>query len=114
MRKANALLAEARKYVESYKSEAAPAVDAKLAKARGYVAQKTATEPESGPVVEPVKVVTGKKGVRVDRAEIKKLKKGHFFVVLTYNGTRHEIQKRFKSTTKAKEWISNHEYITSR
>ena len=67
--------------------------------------------PEAAPVVEPVKVVTKPKGMKVESAEIKKLEKGHFFVVVTCNGKRHEIQKRFKSTTKAQEWISNHEYI---
>ena len=92
MRKADAKLAEARKYVASYKSKPAPA-------------------PKPAPVVEPVKVVTKPKGMKVESAEIKKLEKGQFFVVVTCNGKRHEIQKRFKSTTKAQEWISNHEYI---
>ena len=92
MRKADARLAEARKYVESYKSKPAPS-------------------PKPTPVVEPVKVETKPKGVKVESAEIKKLEKGHFFVVVTYGGQRHEIDKRFKSTTKAQEWISNHEYL---
>ena len=92
MRKADAKLAEARKYVASYKSKPTPA-------------------PKPIPVVEPVKVETKPKGIKVESAEIKKLEKGHFFIVLTYGGKRHEIQKRFKSTTKAQEWISKHEYI---
>ena len=90
MRKADAKLAEARKYVASYKSKPTP-------------------KPQ--PKAEPVKVQTKPMVNRFDSAEIKKLEKGHFFVVVTCNGKRHEIQKRFKSTTKAQEWISNHEYI---
>lgn len=89
MRRADAKLAEARKYVESYRSKPAPS-------------------PKPAPVVEPVKVETKPKGVKVESAEIKKLEKGHFFVVLTYGGQRHEVDKRFKSTTKAQEWISKH------
>ena len=92
MGKADARLAEARKYVASYKSKPAPA-------------------PKPAPIVEPVKVVTKPKGMKVESAEIKKLKKGYFFVVVTCNGKRHEIQKRFKSTTKAQMWILEHEYI---
>ena len=92
MKRADAKLAEARKYVASYKSKPAPA-------------------PKTAPVVEPVKVTTKPKGMTVDSAEIKKLEKGHFFVVVTCNGQRHEIEKRFKSTTKAQEWISKHEYV---
>lgn len=60
---------------------------------------------------EPVKVETKPKGIKVESAEIKKLEKGCFFVVVTYGGQRHEIQKFFKSTTKAQEWIFKHEYI---
>ena len=92
MRKADAKLAEARKYVESYRSKQTPS-------------------PKHTPVVEPVKVETKPKGVKVESAEIKKLETGHFFVVLTYGGQRHEVDKRFKSTTKAQEWISNHPYV---
>ena len=92
MRKTDAKLAEARKYVASYKSKSAPA-------------------PKPMPVVEPVKVETKQKGIKVESAEIIKLEKGHFFVVVTYGGKRHEIQKRFKSTTKAQEWLQKNEYI---
>ena len=92
MKRADAKLAEARKYVESYRS-------------------KPASSPQPTPKVEPVKVETKPKGIKVESAEIKKLEKGHFFVVLTYGGQRHEVEKRFKSTTKAQEWISNHEYV---
>lgn len=94
MRRAEARLAEARKYVASYYSKSAA--------------------PKSALVVKPVNVVTNTKsmkGMKVESAEIKKLEKGRFFVVVTCNGKRHEVQKRFKSTTKAQEWISNHEYI---
>ena len=93
MRKANAKLAEAQKYVASYKSKPTPA-------------------PKPIPVVEPIKVETKPKGIKVESAEIKKLENRHFFVVLTYGGKRYEIQKRFKSTTKAQEWIYKHEYLT--
>ena len=92
MKRADAKLAEARKYVASYKSKPAPAS-------------------KPAPVVKPVNVMTKPKRMKVDSAEIKKLEKGHFFVVVTCNGQRHEIEKRFKSTTKAQEWISKHEYV---
>lgn len=92
MRKVYAKLAETKKYVALYKL-------------------KPETAPKPAPVVEPVKVVSKPKSMKVESAEIKKLEKGHFFVVVTCSGKRHEIQKRFKSTTKAQEWISNHEYI---
>lgn len=90
IKKANAKLAEARKYVASYKIKQ-PIV-------------------ESTQVIKPIPTVKPK-GVKVENAEIKKLQKGFFFVILTYGGQQHEIQKRFKSTTKAQEWISKHEYI---
>lgn len=92
MKKADARLAEARKYVASYKLKPAPA-------------------PKQMPVEEPVKTKIKPKGIKVDSAEIKKLEKGYFFVVVTCDGKRHEVQKRFKSTTKAKQWIAKHEYI---
>jgi hypothetical protein len=94
MKKAQAKYEEARRYVASYSSKPKPV-----------------PAPKPMPVVEPVKVETKPKGIKVESAEIKKLEKGHFFVVVTYGGKRHEIQKRFKSTTKAQEWISKHEYI---
>ena len=93
MRKADAKLAEAKKYVANYKP---------LPKPKQVI----------GPVkVETVIVETKPKGMIVECAEIKKREKGHFFVILTYGGKRHEIEKRFKSTTKAQEWISKHKYI---
>jgi len=92
MRKADAKLAEARKYVTSYKLKPTPA-------------------PKPTPIVEPIKIETSSKNIKIESAEIKKLEKGHFFVVVTYGGKRHEIQKRFKSETKAQEWILKHEYI---
>ena len=93
MRKADAKLAEARKYVASYKS-------------------KPTSAPKSIPVVEPIKVETKPKGIKIESAEIKKLNKGYFFIVVTCSGKQqYEIQKRFKSTTKAQEWIDKHEYL---
>jgi hypothetical protein len=44
----------------------------------------------------------------VDDYEIKKLNKGYFFLVVTANGQRMEVPKRFKSVTKAREWISKY------
>lgn len=84
MKKANAKLAEAKKYVASYK-------------------------PKSVPVVEPVKAEIEPKGIKV---EIKKLQKGYFFIIVICSGKQHKIQKRFKSITKAQEWIRKHEYLT--
>lgn len=61
------------------------------------------------PKPEPVKFGTQLyQGSRVDDYEIKKLKKGHFVLVVTVNGQRMDVPKRFKSTTKAKEWISKY------
>ena len=93
MKKADARLADARKYVTSYNKPK----------------QVQVTKQEQ--VTEKVDVPTNKKGMRVESAEIKKLEKGHFFVVVKCNGKLHEINKRFKSTTKAQEWISKHEYV---
>lgn len=94
MKKANAKLAEAQRYVASYKP-------------------KSVLISKPAPVVEPVKAEEIKpKGIKVESAEIKKLEKGHFFVVIICGGKHHEIQKRFKSTTKAQEWIYKHEYLT--
>ena len=92
MKKADARLADARKYITSYKPK-----------------QVQVTKQEQ--VTEKVEIPTNKKGMRVESAEIKKLEKGHFFVVVKCNGKLHEINKRFKSTTKAQEWISKHEYV---
>lgn len=59
--------------------------------------------------VAPIKFVPQLyQGSRVDDYEIKKLQKGYFFLVVTSNGQRKEIPKRFKSTTKAREWISKY------
>ena len=93
MKKAEAKLAEARKYVANYNPTPKP---------------KRVIEPVK---VEPVVIVETKPGMMVECAEIKKREKGHFFVILTYGGKRHEIEKRFKSTTKAQEWIAKHKYI---
>ena len=84
--------ADARKYVASYKPK-----------------QTLAKEPD--PVIEPFKIESNSRRIKVESAEIKKLEKGHFFVVVTCNGKRHEINKRFKSTTAAQKWILEHEYI---
>lgn len=92
MKKADSRLAEARKYVASYKPT-------------------PKREPEPMPELEPFKVMPNPKAVRVENAEIMKLQKGYFFVVVTCNGKRHEIKKRFKSTTAAQKWILEHEYI---
>ena len=96
MRRANAKLDAARKYVSSYTSKQSK--DAKQTKVV-QVAPQT-IKPQERP-----------KGYKVESAEIKKLEKGHFFVVVTCNGEKHKVEKRFKSTTKAQEWISKHEYI---
>jgi hypothetical protein len=70
---------------------------------------RVAPNPKPKPKPEPVKFEPLLyQGSRVDGYEIKKLEKGHFFLVVTSNGQRMEIPKRFKSTTKAREWISNY------
>lgn len=95
MKKANAKLAEAQRYVASYKP-------------------KSVLIPKPAPAVEPVKAETEIKPnrIKVENAEIKKLQKGYFFIIVTCCGQQREIQKRFKSTTKAQEWIYKHEYLT--
>lgn len=93
IKKANAKLAEAQRYVALYKP-------------------KSVLIPKSTPAMEPVKAEIKPKGIKVESAEIKKLEKGHFFVVITCGDKHHEIQKRFKSTTKAQEWIYKHKYLT--
>lgn len=98
MRKADAKLAAAREYVASYKQKSSPV-------------HAPVPAPKPAQVVEPVRIAEKTKGVKIESAEIKKLEKGNFFVVVTCNGKQHEIQKRFKSTTKAQEWIGKHEYI---
>ena len=62
--------------------------------------------PKSKPKPEPAKFEPQLyQGSRVYDYEIKKLQKGYFFLVVTANGQRMEVPKRFKSITKAKEWI---------
>lgn len=92
MRKANKRLSESREFVKNF-----------------VVKPKPTPKPTS--VEKPATVVPNPKGTKIGSAEIKKLDKGHFFVVVTCGGKRYEIEKRFKSTTKAQEWISSHEFL---
>lgn len=94
MRKANAALEDAYKYIASL----------------GEKRKAKPVEPPQKPKIEAV-FVPSNRGKRIDSAEIKKLDKGHFFIVATCGGKRIEIQKRFKSVTKAQEWLSKNEYI---
>lgn len=94
MRKANATLERAYKYVAS--------IDEKR-KAKPIKQQEP---PKVEAVFKP-----NHPGKRIDSAEIKKLDRGHFFIVIVCGGKRIEYNKRFKSATKAKEWISTHEYL---
>ena len=96
MRKANKRLSESREFVQNFVAKPKPTPK---------------PVPKPTPVEKPVAVVPNPKGAKIGSAEIKKLDKGHFFVVVTCGGKRYEIEKRFKSTTKAQEWISSHEYI---
>lgn len=93
MKKANIKLAEAQRYVASYKP-------------------KSVLIPKSVPAVESAKAEIKSNRIMVEYAEIKKLRKGYFFIIVTCRGQQHEIQKRFKSTTKAQNWIYKHEYLT--
>jgi predicted RNA-binding protein associated with RNAse of E/G family len=99
MRRADAKLDAARKYVSSYTSKPQERPKGVKVESAEQVAPQT-IEPQERP-----------KGVKVESAEIKKLEKGYFFVVVVCNGKKYEVEKRFKSTTKAQEWISKHEYI---
>ena len=98
MKKAQAKYEEARRYVASYSSKPKPTPKA-----------EPKVEPKAEPKVEPVTVKP--MGKRIDAAEVKKLEKGHFFIVVTCGRERIEVQKRFKSITKANEWIAKHEYL---
>jgi len=96
MRKANKRLSKSREFVKNF-----------------VVKPKSTPKPvpKPTPVEKPATVVPNPKGTKIGSAEIKKLDKGHFFVLVTCGGKRYEIEKRFKSTTKAREWISSHEYV---
>ena len=95
-RKANEALKNAAEYISNFhthKSQPTPP-------APDHV--RAAPKPKPEPVKFEPQLYQGS---RVDDYEIKKLKKGHFVLVITANGQRMEVPKRFKSTTKAKEWI---------
>lgn len=102
-RKANAALSNARQYVCDIK-----AVKAALTQPPGR------RDPAPLPVINPdCKATTPKEkpkfmGWKVDEAEVKKLSKAHFFVVVTCGAQRIEVKKRFKSVTRANEWISKY------
>ena len=92
-RRINAMLDAAREYVSSYTS--------KQSKDAKQVAHQTIQSTRTDK----------RREVEIESAEIIKLEKGHFYVILTFKGKKHKIEKRFKSTTKAREWILKHEYI---
>jgi hypothetical protein len=98
-RKANQALKDATEYIsriQTQKLQPTPPAPVRVA-------------PKPKPKPEPVKFEPQLyQGSRVDDYEIKKLEKGHFFLVVTANGQRMEVPKRFKSTTKAREWISKY------
>ena len=80
-----------------------------LKNATEYISRIQTQKLQPKPKPEPVKFEPQLyQGSRVDDYDIKKLKKGHFFLVVTTNGQRIEVPKRFKSTTKAREWISKY------
>jgi hypothetical protein len=98
-RKANEALKNATEYISRIQTQKLQPTPPAPAPAR--------VAPETKP--EPVKFEPQLyQGSRVDGYEIKKLEKGHFFLVVTSNGQRMEVPKRFKSTTKAREWISKY------
>jgi uncharacterized protein YegP (UPF0339 family) len=98
-RKANQALKDATEYIshiQTQKLQPTPPAPVRVA-------------PKPKPKPEPVKFEPQLyQGSRVDDYEIKKLKKGHFVLVITANGQRIEVPNRFKSTTKAREWISKY------
>jgi len=100
-RKANKALKDATEYISrilTQKLQPTPPAPATV-----RVAQKPKPKPE------PVKFDPQLyQGSRVDDYEIKKLENGNFFLVVTANGQRMEVPRRFKSTTKAREWISKY------
>ena len=96
-RKANEALKNATEYISRIQTQ----------KLQPHAPVRVAPKPKPKP--EPVKLEPQLyQGSRVDDYEIKKLKKGHFVLVVTANGQRMEVPKRFKSTTKAREWISKY------
>jgi hypothetical protein len=98
-RKANEALKNATEYIsriQTQKSQPTPPAPVRVT-------------PNPKPKPEPAKFVQRTyQGSRVDDYEIKKLNKGYFFLVVTANGQRMEVPKRFKSVTKAREWISKY------
>ena len=98
-RKANEALKNATEYIsriQTQKSQPTPPAPVRVA-------------PNPKSKQEPAKFVQRLyQGSRMDDYEIKKLEKGHFFLVVTANGQRIEVPKRFKSVTKAREWISKY------
>ena len=100
-RKANEALKNAAEYISNFhthKSQPTPSAPAPV---------RVAPNPKPKP--DPVKFEPQLyQGSRVDDYEIKKLKKGHFVLVITANGQRMEVPNRFKSTIKAREWISKY------
>lgn len=86
----------------------------RLENARQYVASYVVPKPQSKQknVAEPAKVIHEPAQIvsRFDSAEIMKLEKGHFFIVLTIGHRKQQLNKRFKSVTKAEEWVATHQY----
>lgn len=100
-RKANEALKNAIEYVRRFQTQKLQPTH------RLHLPPPVRVAPKSKP--EPVKFEPQLyQGSRVDDYEIKKLQKGYFFLVVTANGQRMEVPKRFKSITKAKEWISKY------
>ena len=96
-RKANQALKDAADYISRVKIQKQEVISKPVVAAPKPVVE--APKPKAKPTYN---------GERIDSAEIKKLEKGHFFVIVTCCGQRKEVAKRFKSVTKAQEWISKY------
>lgn len=98
-RKSNKALEEARRYVR----------DTNVAKVFiNPTPQETAPAPSAMLPQSPPKEKPKYNGQKVDGAEVKKQSKAHFFVTMLCNGRRLEVGKRFKSITKAREFIQKY------
>lgn len=99
MRKANERLAKAIEYVNNFYN-------------------KNCNSTHNARMTEPCNITPPKKKatnsdvlLAITKTEIKKIDKGNFMVVVTWGGQEHVLDKKFKSTTKAQEWIIKHPYI---
>lgn len=95
-RKANAMLEEARK-VLAYREK-------NTSKAHQFIPSHSVRPKISKQEIVALPVDLTEYKVKYDEIEIIKVKKGNYRVLATLHGQTKELNKRFKSITKAEEW----------